>query len=189
MSRQNRGKPVRTGHRRPYLGPSRVPQPSLPGAAVALSRRPRGDRPFRPPTFRRRSPDPPARPPSPAALRDHPAPAPLGHMHTGTNTEHRRAVTLRRRLRGAPAPTPPRQQADVNPVPITSPSRGIRTASKARDRPSMGGPHAAHVPQEFPDSSRGAAEHQPTLLVHHDRWRKPRTEAHTQQHRTSYDIG
>lgn len=65
---------------------------------------------------------------------------------------------------------------------------GTRPATDAGIRPaSQGGTHAPHVPQEFPDPSRSATEHQPPLLVHHQR-RQARTAADPQQHGTSYDI-
>lgn len=65
---------------------------------------------------------------------------------------------------------------------------GTRPATDAGIRPaSQGGTHAPHVPQEFPDPSRSATEHQPPFLVHHQR-RQARTAADPQQHGTSYDI-
>lgn len=50
-------------------------------------------------------------------------------------------------------------------------------------------PDAPHFPQELPHPPRGATEHQPALLVDHDRRRQARAAPDPQQHRTSYDIG
>ncbi|GAA4997812.1 hypothetical protein GCM10023257_46030 [Streptomyces hyderabadensis] len=76
---------------------------------------------------------------------------------------------------------------------ITTPNGGIRCLP-GRPEPDRTDPallgrghDAAHVPQELPDPPRSAAEHQQTLVVHHDR-RQERPAPHPQQHRTSYDI-
>src|SRR3954465_10383339 len=79
---------------------------------------------------------------------------------------------------------------DPHSSPISGRSRGIRVERghpKSID-PNGGTPHAAHVPQELPDPSGRAPEHQQALLVAHH-GREARAATHAQQHGTSYDIG